>query len=117
MGGLSFSSATIWPPSGITSLGLSRQQADQMLAVAARRVGAAESERLPRKSGFCLLTIQSMPRSWGVAVPSVSWPDDDEALLGAQHMHGLGAVGHELYFSPAVISACHSAMAIARRGH
>jgi hypothetical protein len=39
-----------------------------------RAVSERASERLPMKSGFFFETIQSMPRSCGVTVPSVSWP-------------------------------------------
>jgi hypothetical protein len=45
------------------------------------------------KSGFFFDTAHAMPRSCGVTVPSVSCPMIRVALLGAQHGHGLGAVG------------------------
>ena len=51
------------------------------------------SERLPTKSGLVLPTAQPRPAIVGRHRAVGVLADDDVALLGAQHVHGLGAVG------------------------
>ncbi len=69
------------------------QQADEVLAIAARGVRAREraaaEEVLALGDDPVHAEIDGRHRAVGVL------PDDDESLLGAQHVHRLGAVGRD----------------------
>ena len=84
--------AVICAPSSSTTLGSSVSSPTSCLRFAATMSGRA-SERLPTKSFFALPIAHSRPsvvrrhRAVGLLA------DDDVALLGAQHVHRLGAVG------------------------
>ena len=63
-------------------------------------IAGRASERLPTKSGFDLADRPAEPdvvRRHG-AIGFLA--DDDVALLGAQHVHRLGAVGRDVEYLP-----------------
>ena len=87
-------SATICAPSSSTIAGSTVRRPTSCLRSGFSMSGRA-SERLPTKSGLALPTcpaeaeIVRRHRAVGLLA------DDDVALLGAQHMHRLGAVGRD----------------------
>ena len=65
-----------------------RQEADEVLR-SGRAVSARRNDRRPMKS-FCFDTIHSMPRSFGVAVSSVSADDQPLGLEGRASSRAVG---------------------------
>ena len=73
----------------------------------ARTLSGRDIDRLPMKS-LRLLTIQSMPRSSGVTVPSVSWPAMMKPFSALSTCMVSVPNGVMPYLRPAFMSTLHS---------